>query len=250
MKKIFLLLALSSILLACEKDKDKDRNSTGAKVSVYNGKAWSTITVNPNGVPKELSLVLNNDVLNSAPTGEGHHDHAEHSFIIPLPESAIVSTPFKFIMLDWAPSGHDPANVYTVPHFDIHYYMVPPTEVMTFVDPVKLELHPDADYIPVNHIPVGGVPMMGNHWIDLTSPELNGGPFTQTFIYGSYDGKVVFYEPMITLDFLKNTSNFERSIPQPAKVQNTGYYPTKMKVKKKNNSTEIILDGFTQRQAS
>ncbi len=50
----------------------------------------------------------------------------------------------------------------------------------------------------------GGVPQMGAHWVDVTSPELNGSTFAQTFIYGSYDGQVNFYEPMITLDFLKN----------------------------------------------
>jgi hypothetical protein len=29
---------------------------------------------------------------------------------------------------------------------------------------------------------------MGVHWIDPKSPEFNGGKFTQTFIFGSYDG--------------------------------------------------------------
>jgi hypothetical protein len=250
MKKIFLLLAVSSILLSCEKENDKDRNSTSAKVSVYQGKAWSSTTVNPNGVPKELALVLDNQVLNSAPIGGEHHDHAEHTFIIPLPESALATTPYKFIMLNWNPSGHEPDDIYTIPHFDIHYYMVPPDEVMTYVDMDKMNNHPATDYIPANHISAGGVPMMGNHWVDVTSPELNGGSFTQTFIYGSYDSKIIFYEPMITLDFLKNTSNFERSIPQPAKFQKSGYYPTKMRVKKKNGNTEIILDGFTHRHAS
>lgn len=250
MKKIFLLLALTSILISCEKDKDKDRTSTGTKTNVYNGKAWSSVTFNPNGIPKELSFVIDNNALNSAPVGGGHHDHAEHTFIIPLPESALAHSPFKFIMLNWNPAGHEPDDIYTVPHFDIHYYMVPPNEVMTFVDPLKLNNAPNADYIPANHISAGGIPMMGNHWVDVTSPELSGAPFTQTFIYGSYDGKIVFYEPMITLDFLKNTSSFERSIPQPAKFQSAGYYPTKLRVKKKNGNTEVILDGFTHRHAS
>ena len=91
---------------------------------------------------------------------------------------------------------------------------------------------------------------MGAHWIDVTSPEISGAPFTQTFIYGSFDGRVTFYEPMITLDFLKNNSNFERAIPQPAKVQKSGWYPTKMKVAKHDGLTEVILDGFIYRQQS
>jgi hypothetical protein len=55
---------------------------------------------------------------------------------------------------------------------------------------------------------------------------------------------------MITLDFLKTNSNYERQIPQPAKFKTAGYYPTKMKVVKKNGATYITLDGFTYRQAS
>jgi hypothetical protein len=43
---------------------------------------------------------------------------------------------------------------------------------------------------------------MGSHFVDITSPEFNGGIFTQTFIFGSYESNVIFYEPMITLDYL------------------------------------------------
>ncbi|MCW3108253.1 MAG: hypothetical protein JWQ09_2759, partial [Segetibacter sp.] len=77
----------------------------------------------------------------------------------------------------------------------------------------------------------------------------NGQPFSQTFIYGTYDGKVTFYEPMITLAFLKSTTSFERAIPQPAKFKKAGYYPTKMRVTKHDGVTDIVLDGFVQRQA-
>jgi hypothetical protein len=55
---------------------------------------------------------------------------------------------------------------------------------------------------------------------------------------------------MITLDFLKNTSHFDRAIPQPAKFEKAGYYPTKMKVQKRSGQTEITLYGFEKRQAS
>jgi hypothetical protein len=91
---------------------------------------------------------------------------------------------------------------------------------------------------------------MGAHWVDATSPELNGAPFTQTFIYGSYNGEVNFYEPMITEEFIKANPSFERTIPQPTKYQKTGYYPTKMRIEKSDKVTNIILEGFVWRQAS
>jgi hypothetical protein len=118
-------------------------------------------------------------------------------------------------------------------------------------DSMKFKNFPAPAYFPATYFnPGGGVPQMGAHWIDFTSPELNGAPFTQTFIYGSYNGKVNFYEPMITEAFIKANPSFERAIPQPAKVQKTGYYPAKMRIAKTNGVTNIILEGFVLRQAS
>jgi hypothetical protein len=89
---------------------------------------------------------------------------------------------------------------------------------------------------------------MGAHYVDVTSGEFQGKTFTETFLFGSFDGKVTFYEPMITLDFLKKNSNYVREIPQPEKVQKTSWYPTKMKIVKHNGITEIILDQFVYRK--
>jgi hypothetical protein len=153
-------------------------------------------------------------------------------------------------MVNWNSSGHEPDNVYTVPHFDFHFYTSNQADVMNYMDDAKLNAEPPAGYIPANHISGPGVPMMGKHFIDANTPELHGQPFTQTFLYGSYDSKVVFMEPMITLAFLKNTTTFERSIPQPTKFQQAGFYPTKMKVSRHDGVTEITLEDFVSRQAS
>jgi len=91
---------------------------------------------------------------------------------------------------------------------------------------------------------------MGFHWVDVTSPKFNGQPFTQTFIIGSYDSKVTFYEPMITLDFLKNITNHERNIPQSARVQKSGWYPTKQQIVKHDGVTEVIFAAFVFRAKS
>ncbi|MEJ0102810.1 MAG: hypothetical protein WDO19_09750 [Bacteroidota bacterium] len=55
---------------------------------------------------------------------------------------------------------------------------------------------------------------------------------------------------MITLEFLKASNNFERAIPQPAKVQKSGYYPTKLRITKHDGLTEAILDGFVYKTQS
>jgi hypothetical protein len=172
----------------------------------------------------------------------------QNNLLIPISDKS--GTPFKFIMLNWNSSGHEPDNVYTLPHFDFHFYISTQSEVLNYMDETKLNTEPATGYIPANHISGPGVPMMGKHFIDATTPELHGQTFTQTFLFGSYDSKVVFWEPMITLDFLKNTSQFERALPQPAKFQQSGYYPTKMKISRHDGVTEISLTDFVSRQAS
>lgn len=251
MKKfLILVVAASSFIFACDKDKNNEKTFKSDEVTVFGGKAWSSVSAK-DGIPKEISFVVNDAVLNTAPAatpGEGHNP--ANDFIIPVPAGAAAVTPFKFIMLNWNPAGHEPEHVYTIPHFDIHFYSTTPDEVMGYMDNDKLNKEVPAGYVPANHISGPGVPMMGKHYIDATSGELNGHTFDQTFLYGAYDGKVVFWEPMITLDFLKNTSHFDRSLPQPEKFEKTGFYPTKLKVQKRNGQTEITLYDFVKRQAS
>lgn len=254
MKRTILLAAFSAILFSCEKNDDKASVQAGPEVAVHDGKSWSWIHVDGKNKPLELGISINEAALNSVPVGEeggdDHHSH-ENNLFVSLPAKAKETTPFETIMLNWNPAGHEPDNIYTLPHFDIHFFMANEQEIMGMTDMNKIVNAPAQKYLPANHLSGAPVPMMGLHWIDAASPELSGTvPFTQTFIYGSYDSKVTFYEPMITLDFLKNTVHFERAIPQPANFQQAGYYPTKMKVVKRGGATHIILTEFVERQAS
>lgn len=254
MKRTLLLAALSAFLFSCGKEDKNPTVEAGPQVAVHQGKSWSWVHVDGKNKPLEIGIALDEAALNSVPVGEqgeGDHDMHANSFFLALPTKAKEVTPFKTIMLDWNPTGHPPAPIYTLSHFDLHFYMATQEEIMNMTDEEKLEAAPAADYLPANHMPGPAIPTMGKHWIDLASPELQpGGTFTQTFLYGTYDSKVTFYEPMITLDFLKNTTHFERAIPQPAKYQQSGYYPTRMKVQKANGVTNVILSDFVQRQAS
>ena len=248
MKMIFLLAAVSASLFACQ-DSKKEQTYTSDKVTLHGGKIWSSAQVSKDGKPEEVSIVLDDATLNSVPLGQpsDHFTHA-NNLMIPVPGKS--GSPFKFVMVNWNSSGHEPDSIYGLPHFDFHFYTTPQDEVMKYTDSVKLRTTPAQEYVPSNHVAVHPLPMMGNHFIDVTSPELNRQKFTQTFIYGSYDSKVVFYEPMITLNFLKSQQEFERELPQPAKFQTAGYYPTKLKIKKRNGTTEVKLSDFMYRQAS
>jgi hypothetical protein len=256
MKKMFILMVSALVLFSCKKDKDKEAVFKGPEVQVHNGKAWTWLKVTEEGTPAQLGISMTNALLNTVPVGdEGDHGHSmENIFALTLPAEALQNTPFKYVGFDWNPSGHEPDGIYNVPHFDFHFYMLTQPEIAAAVDMATITVPPAAGIVPQGYVAGAPVPQMGWHWVDPTSaefdPALPKPSFTQTFIFGTYNGKVNFYEPMITLAFLKNTSNFERSIPQPAKVSTTGYYPSKLRVVKEGNETAVILDGFVLRQAS
>jgi hypothetical protein len=93
---------------------------------------------------------------------------------------------------------------------------------------------------------------MGNHLLDSRSPELvdPSTPFTRTFIYGAFDGELMFWEPMITLDFLSRTSDSCFEISQPEAYRRSGYYPTRYCVREQPGMRTVSLEGFTYVEAS
>lgn len=233
----------------------------GEAVSIHGGKGWTWAQISKKGVPESIGFSVTDEVLNTVPVPAGqmpagHGGHAGHEYWIakfnPVANAII---PFNFVLLNWNPYGHPPANIYDKPHFDFHFYSQTPEEVMAIgpyeVDSLKFNNVPGADYLPAKYVNTGhSLPQMGAHWVDVTSSELNGKPFTETFIYGSFDGEVTFYEPMITLEFLKTQKLYEREIPVPAKFAESGWYPTKMRIIKHDGQTDVVLDKFVYRQKS
>ena len=262
MKK-FLIIAVSAIVLVSfgyNSDNSKKGLFKGEEVTIHNGKGWTWTKVNKKGAPEQIGFTITDDALNSVPKGSGstgHNAHAVHEDYWVAKFNPVAGTiiPFNFVLLNWNPNGHPPENIYDKPHFDFHFYSQTPEEVMAIgpyeVDSLKFNNVPAAEYFPAKYVNTGhSLPKMGAHWVDVTSPELHGKPFTETFIYGSFDGKVTFYEPMITLEFLKTQKKYERDIPVPSKFQEEGWYPTAMKIVKHDGQTDVILDKFVYRQKS
>ena len=255
MKRILLAVVTGLVLFSsCKKDDSKEKIFKSNVQQFHAGKIWTWYEVNDTNQPLRLAIAVDDAAMNSLPTTGQGHDHVNMASL-KFHQKALDGTPFNHVGFGWNPNGHEPENVYTRPHFDFHFNMITEAEREAIPayeqDSVKFKNVPGPAYFPTNYFnPGGGVPQMGAHWLDVTSPEFSGQLFTETFIYGSYNGKVIFYEPMITLEFIKSHPNWERAIPQPAKVQTTGYYPTKLRIQKENGVTNFILDGFVLRQAS
>jgi hypothetical protein len=180
-----------------------------------------------------------------------------------------VDTPFTYVLTNWNPLGHRPPGVWDKPHFDIHFYLNAnrerlairpgPCPQLTHCDDYpKGKILPAAKYRHPDFIDVDAVePGMGNHLIDSKTPELSGGEFTTTFIYGIWNGRITFYEPMVNLpqyEGLRKGTIKDTCVPikQPRAWRRSGWYPTRYCIRHRDNRNESItsLEGFVYRRAS
>jgi hypothetical protein len=93
---------------------------------------------------------------------------------------------------------------------------------------------------------------MGNHLVDLTAPEFKGQPFTHTWIYGAYGGRLTFFEPMIAVSFLEQQENVCQAIKMPEVMPGAGWYPTEycLAYLDQENAYTLSLESFRWFEAS
>lgn len=212
-----------------------------------------------NGVPVELGFELSEDAMQALPAGEKWHAGMHHSYkeyLLPLPREAD-ATPIKLLEMDWNPGGHEPPGVYDVPHFDFHFYTIGRAErdAIAESDPdymKKAEHLPTPDLVPAGYFtptPVMPVSRMGVHWANRDAKELNGKPFTHTFIYGSWDGQMIFYEPMIAQSFLASKPDVALSFPTEQCTKPSGYHPSQYNIRydRDTHTYRVSLSGFEYR---
>ncbi|HLO38788.1 MAG TPA: DUF5602 domain-containing protein [Lacibacter sp.] len=236
------------------RNDEKYNTFYGAQVQIGNGHVRSWINITHSGRPLAIGLEMTGGALTDLP--DDPNDHMAATWHLKLHQKAHAVTPFDHIMLNWNVMGHEPPPIYGLPHFDMHFYKVGMNDVMNMTDPAKFNLQPPAGYIPPAYLFAGGVPMMGSHWVDLMSPELlppadpNYAAFTHTMIYGSYDGEVIFVEPMITRAFLQSGATVQKWYRQPLLFDpaNT-YYPQRYNIWKneKNGRHYVALDEMIMR---
>jgi len=258
----------AAAFIACTSDSDitgaeSDTMQYGAPQTVGNGTVRTYLVVDRNdpSTPVEVGVALSESAMDGLPAGVASSDPMANMHMYTLALPAQNPTPYKFVQFDWNPVGHEPAGVYTLPHFDFHFYTVPVSvrDGIMPTDPqyaAKAARYPASEFrapFYVDAATAGGappsaaaVPMMGLHWLDVRSPELqalaghpeNAKPFTKTFIYGSWDGQFIFDEPMITRAYLMSkhdatdptVRNEIISVPTAARYSPAGFYPSAYRI--------------------
>jgi hypothetical protein len=247
------------------------RREYGKPVHVGDGTVRTYVVTDEKhgGHPLEVGVAMSEKSLDGLPAPmpmpatSGHgSDHAAmnmNMYLLDLPSKN--PTQYKFVQFDWNPVGHEPAGVYDLPHFDFHFWTAS-KEVRASVDPTDAQYAVKAANFPapefrypfyLDAATAGGVapalatvPLMGLHWLDVRSPELQvltGNPagykpFTKTFIYGTWNGQFVFDEPMITRAYIldKKTATDPAVIDEIVPVSTAqryapaGFYPSAYRI--------------------
>ncbi len=285
---IAVLATVTCVLFAdaCREARGKglSKATLGAEARLGEGTVTSFARFNRKREPLAIGVVFSAGTLNSLPTerSDEHRcfDHngdgviqsdpeclPTHERVIPLPTEASRRSdiPFKWVLLNWNPTGHAPPHVYGLPHFDLHFYIEPIENIFALMpgpcgeeflrcDQFERAVRPvPANFLPQDYQNVGAaVPAMGNHLMDLSAPEFHGQKFARTWVFGSYDGRITFYEEMVTRDFLAGRPNVCFDIKSPPAVEVSGYYPTQscFRFDAETNEHSVSMEGFVYREAS
>lgn len=209
------------------------KSFVGSAVRVGDGDARVVVDVDAAGKPVSLAVVVSDAALNGLPAAKP--DQHEWEYVLAMPEGA-PETGFDHVCLNWNPGGHPPAGVYSVPHLDVHFYLIGQheREQVTFQGAGAAEAakQPTADLLPAGYVapPDTAVERMGIHGLDPAGPEFNGEPFTQTFVYGYYKGKLIFLEPMVATAFLQTNPDVTFKVARPQSYSYPAYYPSEYRV--------------------
>lgn len=238
----FFLLSLLS-LSSCEKDDNEDSQTLrGPEIIMGNGKANSFFKIDNNGTPIEIGAEMTMEALTGLP--QDPLDFAKSTFVLLFNAKALELTPFDHLVINWNVQGHPPLNVFTVPHFDFHFYTITLAEQLaiapyTPATATKMDLLPPAGYMPSTYSSdPGGIPAMGKHWGKTPYPT----SFSHVMTYGSFNGQLNFVEPMVTLAAIQAGTSINISYDQPLLFEKTGkWYPTKYNIYKDNQTLKHVI---------
>jgi hypothetical protein len=253
----------------------------GAEMPIGGGTVRTYAVVGTDGAPTEIGVSFSKHALDGLPAdsnntnrcfdldGSGVIDTGEcdgdYDYVLPLPAELASRSdiPFDWAMVNWNPMGHPP-QPWSVPHFDVHFYQISPDAVDAMrTGPCGIFMNCDdfqraikpvpAKYVNPDHVSVeAAVARMGDHLIDSLTPELGTPPqpFTHTFIFGAYDGHVIFHEVMVTRSFLEMGTDGCADIKRPQAWETAGYYPTRYCFRHEaDGAVKIFMKDFVMREA-
>ena len=252
--RVMSFIALTAVIGACAKEAPIAEVSGGCatvnKAQVCTFASMKGATVLEVGATVPIASIEN------APAVEAMVWPPVASAILDVPEPARKETGLNHFTMYWEAGGHPPGP-YLQPHFDFHFYTVPNASRMAIdckdlTKPATLPagyalpdipLPPDmAKMMGVSTLVGLCVPQMGMHSLPAAEMESTA-PFRGDIVVGSYAGKPVFIEPMVTKAMLMEKKSFDFPIPA---IPGIGAHPTKFHAEfdAAKQSYRFVFSGF------
>ena len=200
-----------------------------------------------------LALTMAASSLGSLPLGVGRTQLTAVGDVVQLPSTAR-SACFDHAEIDWNPVGHNPthgSDGYGVPHFDMHFFTVSPTQRDSIQYSGASGLggnnsegvlapflaRPPEELMPGDMVldPASSVPRQGIHWVEaaemdaIYGPSRHGNPFGHwsglSFMVGTFAGNITFLEVMVSLDYLLEMAQQVRAMAAGSQLVVEGQVP-------------------------
>jgi hypothetical protein len=165
-----------------------------------------------------------------------------------FPALVQATTYFNHLEIQPEPHGHisppgSNGTVYSVPHFDFHFYSIPEEEVRSIQ--AKSPPLPPAYELPAGYLPAGpSLAEMGRH----SSPRsiLSVDKLTAVMVAGYLpDGsRMHFLEPMVSQEVLLSHQDFTLDVPTLTTFGREMLYPTQFAATYQGNSWSFVFSGF------
>jgi len=231
----------------------------GPKIAIGNDSVRSWFKVSKDEIPIEIGIEMTPGAFGGLPDDSNVEGP---TYVLPLHLKAKQLTLFKHIGINWQNHGHGGGpnnNAFIAPHFDFHFYMISNEERLAIPNwcscpaDAAFNIYPPSGFMPLGYATPPGqgsvYGQMGKHWLPLPFNYL---PFTKVMVYGTYNGKLIFLEPMATRDYLLSNVDFSGPYAQPLYFEKAGYYPTKYNIfhDSKTGNTNITLSEFVYKVAT
>lgn len=252
----------------------------GDRISFAKGNVQTYLQINPDGIPYSYGITFPEKTLEGLPTKEMPNDFqncfdADENGIISekecvgghfrflfYPKNKLV-TPIKWASFTYGPMGRLPPGIFDLPIFEFRF------NLKDFFETNSIKLGPCPglinceDYalaskdVPEKYLPKGYANLniiegkVGNLLVDTYGPEFDPKKkFRNSFILGSFNGQISFFEVMVSLDVLKEKKSSCFPIRQAEAHQELGYYPTKYCIKfwEEKKQFFISLEGFVRKR--
>lgn len=251
LKASIALVATVGVLVAAA-GRSEGTHTTSSTCATVLGSEVCTWVVMEQGIATELGATVPLTLVESVPADAEMVWPPAELASVPFPLEAREQLGIDHLGINWEAHGHPPQS-FLAQHFDFHFYSISEDEVSAIdcsdgSKPTDAPAHyalPDIDVPGLGVLQGLCVPAMGMH--AMPEGEVHEtDPFAASMMIGYYQGRPIFFEPMVSRDLLLERSDFALAMPRVMSLPQGVRYPSAFRAEYDDTRAEyeLIFTGF------